>query len=97
MGVACESPDGKAQKAKDLVEVFDEKNKIVTYKVIEGDLLNEYKTFRITIQTIPKGSGSLVKITIEYEKLSDDVAIPKKIMDCLVSMIKDIEQHLIRA
>ncbi|XP_048428966.1 MLP-like protein 31 isoform X2 [Pyrus x bretschneideri] len=36
--------DGKAKVAKDLVEAIDAENNMITFKVIEGDLLEHYKS-----------------------------------------------------
>ncbi|KAA3483105.1 MLP-like protein 31 [Gossypium australe] len=54
--------DGKAKVAKDLVEAIDPDKNLVAFKVIDGDLLKEYKNFSLTIQALPKtgGSGSVV-------------------------------------
>ena len=38
--------DGKDQVVKEVVESIDEENKAITFKVIEGDLLKEYKSFK---------------------------------------------------
>ena len=45
-------------------------------RVIEGDLMKEYKNFVLTIQATPKheGSGSIVHWHIEYEKISEEAA-----------------------
>uniref|UniRef100_A0A2N9FUR4 Bet v I/Major latex protein domain-containing protein n=1 Tax=Fagus sylvatica TaxID=28930 RepID=A0A2N9FUR4_FAGSY len=47
--------DGKAKVAKEIIESIDEKNNSITFKVIEGDLLEEYKNIKITIQATAKG------------------------------------------
>ncbi|MBA0819575.1 hypothetical protein Gohar_021113, partial [Gossypium harknessii] len=68
--------DGKAKKAKEVVEAVDSDKNLVTFRVIEGDLMEEYKSFVITIQVSPKseGSGSVVHWTLEYEKLHGGIA-----------------------
>ncbi|MBA0634523.1 hypothetical protein Godav_022140, partial [Gossypium davidsonii] len=57
IGVMC-----MAKKAKEVVEAVDPDKNLVTFRVIEGDLMEEYKSFVITIQVSPKseGSGSVV-------------------------------------
>ncbi|MBA0819574.1 hypothetical protein Gohar_021112, partial [Gossypium harknessii] len=71
--------DGKAKKAKEVVEAVDSDKNLVTFRVIEGDLMEEYKSFVITIQVSPKseGSGSVVHWTLEYEKLHGGIAHPE--------------------
>ncbi|MBA0754020.1 hypothetical protein Gogos_020072, partial [Gossypium gossypioides] len=74
IGVMC-----MAKKAKEVVEAVDPDKNLVTFRVIEGDLMEEYKSFVITIQVSPKseGSGSVVHWTLEYEKLHGGIAHPE--------------------
>ncbi|KAF2305530.1 hypothetical protein GH714_006219 [Hevea brasiliensis] len=60
------SHDGSPKVAKQLIEAIDDVNFSTTFKVIEGDLLNDYKSFKATVQATPKGEGSLVHWTFEY-------------------------------
>ncbi|XP_038701409.1 MLP-like protein 31 [Tripterygium wilfordii] len=86
--------DGVAKVAKERVEVIDDVNNLSSFRVIEGDLLNEFKDFLITVQATPKGTeGSLVKWTFEYEKLKPDVPDPQSLLDFVVSMSKGIDDH----
>ncbi|KAL8463656.1 hypothetical protein ACS0TY_033567 [Phlomoides rotata] len=57
--------DGKDRVAKEIIEAIDEENKSVTYKVVEGDLLEVYKTFKIIVHV---DTNNLVTWTMEYEK-----------------------------
>ncbi|KAL4278339.1 hypothetical protein GQ457_03G010400 [Hibiscus cannabinus] len=52
-------------------------------RVVEGDLMEEYKSFVITIQVSPKseGSGSVVHWTLEYEKLHEEIDHPETLLD----------------
>jgi len=86
--------DGQAKVAKEKIEAIDETNKSITFKVIEGDLLKEYKSFKIFVQASPKGEGSLVHWSMEYEKLKEDVPEPKTLLQFAVDMSKDIDGHL---
>lgn len=66
----------------------------MTLPVVEGDLLQQYKTYRVTIQVDTKGEKhSAVIWAVEYEKLSGDVEDPTTFMDMLVGLTKDIEAH----
>ncbi|KAK6134138.1 hypothetical protein DH2020_032088 [Rehmannia glutinosa] len=92
------SPDhiqnyGKKEVAKEIIEAIDEEKKSVTFKVIEGDLMQLYKTFTVTVLVDTSGEDNLVTWTVDYEKLSDDVPHPHMIMDLLLNMTKDIETH----
>uniref|UniRef100_A0A7C8ZUI0 Bet v I/Major latex protein domain-containing protein n=1 Tax=Opuntia streptacantha TaxID=393608 RepID=A0A7C8ZUI0_OPUST len=86
--------DGKALTAKQILELIDEENKIIRFNVIEGDLLKEYKYFVVTYQVIPKGEEkSLVKWIFEYQKLHPGVPEPTTLMDSLVRLAKEIDDH----
>ncbi|MBA0798822.1 hypothetical protein Gohar_009378 [Gossypium harknessii] len=67
--------DGKAKKVKEVVEAVEHDKNLVTFKVIEGDLMEEYKSFVATILVSPKseGSGSVVHWTLEYDKIHDEI------------------------
>ncbi|KAL0548513.1 hypothetical protein IC582_012966 [Cucumis melo] len=86
--------DGKACVAKDLIEAVDEENNSFTWKVLEGDLLNHYKSFRLTIQSIPKDKGSVIHYTLEYEKLHEDIEDSHTFLQLCVDVAKAIDAHL---
>ncbi|XP_059445574.1 MLP-like protein 28 [Corylus avellana] len=86
--------DGQAKVVKEKIEAIDDTNKLVTLKVIEGDLLQEYKSFKIIVQATPKGEGSLVHWSFEYEKLKEDVLEPKTLLQFAIDASKDIDAHL---
>ncbi|KAL4362843.1 hypothetical protein GQ457_04G026150 [Hibiscus cannabinus] len=88
--------DGKAKKAKEVVEAVDPDKNSITFRVIEGDLMEEYKSFVATIQVSPKigGSGSVVHWTLEYEKLHQGIEHPQTLQQFLKDVSKDIDAHL---
>ncbi|RVX12673.1 Kirola [Vitis vinifera] len=67
---------GNSKSIKETVESKDEENRSITFKVLDGELLNDYKSYKFTTQAIPKGEGCLVKWTAEYEKASEDGSDP---------------------
>ncbi|XP_021745404.1 MLP-like protein 43 [Chenopodium quinoa] len=86
--------DGKVQKGKQVLDVVDEKNKIIKFRMLEGDLMEDYNTFVITYQVIPKGEElSLVTWTFEYEKKHPGVPEPSSLMDELLKLAKEIDDH----
>ncbi|KAJ8424332.1 hypothetical protein Cgig2_029023 [Carnegiea gigantea] len=86
--------DGQALLAKAILELIDEENKMIRFNVIEGDLLKEYKYFVATYQVIPEDEEkSLVKWTFEYEKLHPGIPEPTNLMDALVRLAKEIDDH----
>ena len=89
--------DGNTFVAKQIVEAIDEKNKSITFKVIEGDILKEHKSFKILLQVIPKGDFTLVHWTFEYEKLNKDIPAPLKELGFLIHLSEHIDDHLVQA
>ncbi|CAK9318403.1 unnamed protein product [Citrullus colocynthis] len=86
---------GKPRVTKEIIEEVDEENNSITFKVIGGDITEEYKDFRIKIQCIPKNRGSIVHWTLEYEKLHDEIPDSYNLLQFCVSVSKDIDVHLI--
>ncbi|KAB2624193.1 MLP-like protein 43 [Pyrus ussuriensis x Pyrus communis] len=67
--------DGKPTFSKELTEAIDDVNHSVTFTVLEGNPLDRYKSFKITLQVTPKlgvhDEGSVVNLVLQYEKLHD--------------------------
>lgn len=90
--------DGKPRVAKDLVEAIDDENYSITFKVLEGDLLEHFKSVRIKFKSIPKGDKeSVIHITIEYEKLHGEIIDPHTLLQFLDDLSKDLEKYLANA
>ncbi|XP_019093825.1 PREDICTED: MLP-like protein 43 [Camelina sativa] len=89
--------DGKASMVKDRIEAVEPEKNLIKFKVIEGDLMEEYKSFFVTIQVTPKhgGSGSVVHWHFEYEKINEEVAHPENLLQFAVGMSKEIDEHLL--
>ncbi|MBA0648982.1 hypothetical protein Goklo_016602 [Gossypium klotzschianum] len=68
--------DEKAKNANVIEEAVDSNKNLVTFKMIKGDLMKEYKSSIVTIQVSPKceGNGSIMHWTLEYEKMHDGIA-----------------------
>ncbi|PIN11268.1 hypothetical protein CDL12_16133 [Handroanthus impetiginosus] len=85
--------DGKERVLKEIIEAIDKEKKLVTFKVIEGDLTEFYKNFKITVDVDTSGEDNLVTWTLEYEKLNMGVPDPHAFMGLLLNVTKDIETH----
>lgn len=59
--------EGKEHKNKEIVEVIDDENKLVSHTLIEGDLMNEFKSLKMIIQSVNMREGGLIRWTMEYE------------------------------
>ncbi|CAA7059388.1 unnamed protein product [Microthlaspi erraticum] len=89
--------DGEAKVAKERIEVVEPEKKLIKFRVLEGDLMKEFKSFVITIQVTPKqgGSGSIVKWHFDYEKIDEKVSHPETLLPFFAEMIKEIDEHLL--
>ncbi|KJU81219.1 hypothetical protein N619_00260, partial [Ectopseudomonas oleovorans] len=85
--------DGKEKIAKDIIEAIDEEKKSVTFKVVEGDLMELYKTFKAIVHVDTKGENNLVTWTFDYEKMNEDVPDPNTLMEFCLNLTKDIETY----
>ncbi|XP_023772261.1 kirola isoform X2 [Lactuca sativa] len=85
--------DGKDRVSKTQIMEIDEGKKSITFKLLEGDLTELYKTFIIHVHVDTHGLSNLVTWTVEYEKLSPDVPDPDTLMEFYEKVTKDIETH----
>ncbi|CAH2066646.1 unnamed protein product [Thlaspi arvense] len=89
--------NGEAKVAKERIEAVEPEKNLIKFRVIEGDLMKEYKSFVITIQVTPKhgGTGSIVHWHLEYEKISEEVAHPETLLQFCVEVSQEIDEHLL--
>ncbi|CAN8291855.1 unnamed protein product [Cochlearia groenlandica] len=93
--------DGQAKVAKERIEEVVAEKRLIKYRVLEGDIMEEFKSFLITIQVItPKqgGNGSVLTPTkwhFEYEKIDENVSHPETLLPFFADMIKEIDEHLL--
>ncbi|KAJ6903181.1 MLP-like protein 43 [Populus alba x Populus x berolinensis] len=90
------SVDGKQEVFKEKVVVDEEKNTLALTG-LEGDVMTRYKLFNPTYHLTPKGDGSLARLIVEYEKLNENIPVPDKYMDFMVTVTKDIDASLTKA
>ncbi len=72
-------------------------NKSVTLTALDGHALNIYKNYKAINQIVPKSEGDSVKVTLEYEKLNENVPPPTKYLDFIVDVFEVIDAHLLKA
>ncbi|KAJ7967037.1 MLP-like protein 28, partial [Quillaja saponaria] len=85
--------DGSPKVVKEKVVLNDE-DKSVTMIGLEGDMFQEFKAMKTVLHANPKGEGnSLVKVSIEYEKIKEEIPTPNNYLNLVVNIIKDIEAH----
>lgn len=83
--------------AKQVIEAVDEEKNLITFKMIEGNILDDYRNFTFAMQATPKGKGCIVHWTLEYEKHNDNVRDPYSLLEFNVGMTKDIDAHFTKA
>ncbi|KAE8690873.1 putative Major latex protein [Hibiscus syriacus] len=89
--------DGKAKTAKQVVEEIDEENKSIRFKMLEGDLMEEYKSFVIAVKSHPKkdGEGSIAHWTLKYEMLHDGIGHLESLRQFFIELTGDMGGHLV--
>ncbi|KAJ7943605.1 MLP protein [Quillaja saponaria] len=85
------SPLVKVSKEK--IDYVDEEKKIYGYSVIDGGLLKYYKTFKCKLTLTPKGDGSFVKWSCEFEKAREDIPDPSVIKDFAVKNLLELDVY----
>ncbi|KAI5394443.1 hypothetical protein KIW84_061208, partial [Lathyrus oleraceus] len=91
--------EGKKVSAKEKIEAVDDENKTLTYSIFDGEVGEDYKSFKGTIQVIDKEhGGGIVKWTFEYEKIKEDItgASPESYLALAEKVTKDIDAHLVK-
>ncbi|GKV22826.1 hypothetical protein SLEP1_g32649 [Rubroshorea leprosula] len=89
------SPMIKVSKEK--IDAADDAERWVAYSVIDGDLLKYYKVFKGKVNVIPKGDGSLVKWSCDFEKASEEIPDPNMIKEFAVKNFKDMDAFVLQA
>ncbi|KFK22014.1 hypothetical protein AALP_AAs54636U000100 [Arabis alpina] len=89
--------DGKPKVATQRIEAVEPMKNMIKLRVIEGDLMKEFKSFLNTIQVTAKqgGTGGVVKCNMEYERIDEKVAHPESLLRVFVKMSKDIDEMLL--
>ncbi|CAA7032946.1 unnamed protein product [Microthlaspi erraticum] len=89
--------DGEPKVARHRIEAVDPEKNLIKFRVLEGDVMKEYKTFNFTIHVTPKqgGHGSVVKWHVEYERIDEKVDHPETILQYFVELSKEVDEYLL--
>ncbi|KAK7405728.1 hypothetical protein VNO78_07336 [Psophocarpus tetragonolobus] len=86
---------GKVTTYHESIESVDEPNKTITYKIFSGDIDHEYKVFKVIFHAIHKDHGSaIIKWTIEYEKINEEIHPPFGFMEYLYKGSRHVDGNL---
>ncbi|XP_027098324.1 MLP-like protein 34 [Coffea eugenioides] len=88
--------DGKVETVKERFKV-DEENRIVTLEAIEGDIKEQYKSYKAELQVISKGVSNFAHWSIEYETIKENDPAPTKYLHWLIHAAKDVDASLLKA
>ncbi|KAG5606210.1 hypothetical protein H5410_027702 [Solanum commersonii] len=84
--------DGKEKFAKQVIEAIDPPTKSITWKVIEGDVLQSYNSFIV----ITYCDHQWTTVDLKNEKKIEDTPEPLTLLDFFIGVINDIESHLLK-
>ncbi|CAH8254475.1 unnamed protein product [Arabidopsis lyrata] len=89
--------DGEPRVSKDRIEGIDVENNVIQWRVLEGPLKKEYKSFLKTMKVSPKqgGTGSVVKWNMKYERIDEKVVHPERLLKFFVEVITEVDQYLL--
>jgi hypothetical protein len=85
--------------AKEKVELADDENKVVSYTVVDGELVNFYKNLKITLKVVPAkegDAGAVINWTVEFDKASDQVPEPDVIKETATKTFHDLDDYLLK-
>ncbi|XP_013590759.1 PREDICTED: MLP-like protein 328 isoform X1 [Brassica oleracea var. oleracea] len=89
--------DGKPEVFKERREIDDEK-KSVTFRGLEGHMMEQLKVYDVIFEFIPKlKDGCVCKITMIWEKRNDEFPEPSSYMKLVKSMVADMDDHVLKA
>ncbi|RZC61299.1 hypothetical protein C5167_023060 [Papaver somniferum] len=67
----------RSRPAKARLTAFDKEKKSVGYNVVDGEVMNYYEVLTVKLDVVGgAGNGSLVKWSLEFEKVNNDVPSP---------------------
>ncbi|KAK8529234.1 hypothetical protein V6N13_102173 [Hibiscus sabdariffa] len=88
---------GKIESVKEMFEKVDDTNRTIVYKLVGGEIMDAYKTWRSILNVMPMGEGSLVKWTMEFEKQNENIPDPVKYGEFLTVWSKNVDAYLLNA
>ncbi|KAI3915017.1 hypothetical protein MKW98_020564 [Papaver atlanticum] len=88
--------EGSEVTATDRITTFSKENRSIAYEFTGGEIMNYYKVFNIKIDVVPNqhANGSLVKWSLEFEKVNDGIPNPTAFIDAIELVTKEMSSHL---
>lgn len=89
--------DGKPEVFKERREIDDENNAVI-FRGLEGHPMETLKVYDAILQFIQKSPDDIIcKITMIWEKRTDDSPEPINYMKFVKSMVADMDNHVVKA
>ncbi|KAH1040225.1 hypothetical protein J1N35_041968 [Gossypium stocksii] len=85
----------KLETCKEIREKVDDKDSTIIYKLVDGEIMKAFKSWKSILNVTPIGEGSLVKWTMEFGKQNDDVPDPVKYGEFLTTRSKNVDTYLL--
>ncbi|KAL5726357.1 hypothetical protein ACHQM5_009407 [Ranunculus cassubicifolius] len=85
----------KVLEAKGRTEVIDDENMVMVINMYEGCHTDHYAVFIVTMKVIPKGEGTLVKWTLEFDKHSEGGGEAPHYMELYSQITEKIDAHIL--
>ncbi|KAM3281533.1 kirola [Capsicum chacoense] len=82
--------NGQKKNVKQVIDVIDPHKKLISWKVIEGDILELYSSFIIKTSCEHQWTTWI----FDYEKRTEDTPEPLNILGLILDVTKHIEDHL---
>lgn len=81
----------------------DDENKVVSYSVVDGELVDFYKNFKITLKVAKAAAaegegeaGAVVNWSMEFDKANDQVPDPDVIKETATKTFHDLDDYLLK-
>ncbi|EOA38629.1 hypothetical protein CARUB_v10010509mg [Capsella rubella] len=89
--------DGEPKVMKQRIMAVDHEKNLLVFKVIDGDMMKDFKSFFISIHATPKlrGPGSVVSCHFKYERIDEKVAHPEKLLALIIKASRDMGEMLL--
>ncbi|KAJ6722225.1 POLYKETIDE CYCLASE/DEHYDRASE AND LIPID TRANSPORT SUPERFAMILY PROTEIN [Salix koriyanagi] len=89
--LSADSTSDTAEKFKYVVEAVDDRSRKITYKLLEGSLLQLYDSFTVTLQVT---TGNTAKWTVEYVKKNPSNEDPDFYLDLFRTINATVDIYL---
>ncbi|KAK9272363.1 hypothetical protein L1049_002734 [Liquidambar formosana] len=93
--IFCKYLLGSLMTIRAKIEAADDENKSITFCALEGDIMNLYKSFKVTLQAIKEGDGvGSVKWSFEFEKANEAAPNPDVYAALVAKVSKGLDTYL---